>query len=87
MRVERPADDASRHRSSLPRVETRAKGGTVLANLPEASVLTYFCPVCGIELEQSDFEKPAEDYYCPFCSSRQTPSRAQRQAYWEDLAG
>jgi rubredoxin len=34
----------------------------------------YFCPVCGIGLAQSDFEKPEKDYYCPYCSTRQTPS-------------
>ena len=35
---------------------------------------TYDCPVCGIDLAQSDFDEP-QDYYCPFCSTRQTPQR------------
>ncbi len=51
--------------------------------LPEAFVVTYFCPVCGIELEQSDFDKPGEYYSCPFCSSQQTPSQAHGRAGWD----
>jgi rubredoxin len=38
----------------------------------------YFCPVCGIGLAQSDFEKPEKDYYCPYCSTRQTPLALQQ---------
>jgi hypothetical protein len=34
----------------------------------------YFCPVCGIGLAQSDFEKPEKDYYCPYCTTGQKPS-------------
>ena len=34
----------------------------------------YFCPVCGIGLGQSEFETPAREYYCPFCTTRQTPA-------------
>jgi len=34
----------------------------------------FFCPVCGIELEQTNFDTPERDYYCPFCSTQQTPS-------------
>ena len=34
----------------------------------------YFCPVCGIGLSKSDFDTPEKHYYCPFCSTRQTPS-------------
>lgn len=34
----------------------------------------YFCPVCGVGLSRSDFDKPERDYYCPYCSTRQTPS-------------
>ena len=34
----------------------------------------YSCPVCGIELAQANFDTPERDYYCPFCSTRQTPS-------------
>ena len=33
----------------------------------------YFCPVCGIGLAKSDFDMPPEHYYCPYCSTRQTP--------------
>jgi hypothetical protein len=35
----------------------------------------FECPVCGIELVQSNFDTPAIDYYCPFCTTRQTPQR------------
>lgn len=41
---------------------------------PEAEADEYFCPVCGIGLARSDFDTPETDYYCPFCSTRQTPS-------------
>jgi DNA-directed RNA polymerase subunit RPC12/RpoP len=34
----------------------------------------YFCPMCGIGLAQSDFDKPEKEYYCPYCSTRQMPS-------------
>jgi hypothetical protein len=43
-------------------------------HVPEAPADEYSCPVCGIELAQSNFDTPARDYYCPFCSTRQTPS-------------
>lgn len=46
-------------------------------------VSTYFCPICGIDLALSDFDRAPEDYYCPFCSSQQTPSRATKRAGWE----
>lgn len=34
----------------------------------------YFCPVCGVELRRSNFDTPERDYYCPYCSTRSTPS-------------
>lgn len=34
----------------------------------------YFCPVCGVELGRSNFDTPERDYYCPYCSTRSTPS-------------
>jgi hypothetical protein len=34
----------------------------------------YFCPVCGIELSLSNFLTPEDQYYCPFCATRQTPA-------------
>lgn len=34
----------------------------------------YFCPVCGIELSLSNFLTPEDEYYCPFCATRQTPA-------------
>lgn len=46
--------------------------------LPTTDVLDegseFFCPVCGTDLERSNFETPERDYYCPYCSTRQTPS-------------
>jgi hypothetical protein len=46
-------------------------------------VVAYYCPICGIPLEQADFERPEEDYYCPFCSSQQIPSQMPGLAGWE----
>ena len=43
-------------------------------HVPEASTDEYSCPVCGIELAKSNFDTPASEYYCPFCTTRQTPS-------------
>lgn len=34
----------------------------------------FFCPVCGIELERSNYDTPERDYYCPFCSTQSMPS-------------
>ena len=52
-----------------------------MADLPEA-VVSYFCPVCGIELTRSDFDRPEGDYYCPFCSSQQVPQPVATKAGW-----
>lgn len=41
---------------------------------PEGAADEYSCPVCGIGLTQSNFDTPERDYYCPLCSTRQTPS-------------
>jgi len=55
----------------------RASPGSIPA--PEESFILadeadrYFCPVCGIGLAKSDFEMPLKHYYCPYCSTRQTP--------------
>ena len=35
----------------------------------------YQCPVCGIQLAKSNFDTPERDYFCPYCTSRQLPSR------------
>jgi DNA-directed RNA polymerase subunit RPC12/RpoP len=35
----------------------------------------YFCPICGIELSVSNYETPGSDYFCPYCSTDQRPSR------------
>jgi predicted RNA-binding Zn-ribbon protein involved in translation (DUF1610 family) len=41
---------------------------------PETQDVRYFCPVCGIELERSNFDTPERDYWCPFCGTRSMPS-------------
>ncbi|MFB3739775.1 MAG: hypothetical protein ACE14W_12545 [Candidatus Velamenicoccus archaeovorus] len=46
-------------------------------------VFTYSCPVCGIGLERSDFEKEPDEYSCPFCGSRLRPSRAVGRMGWD----
>ncbi len=56
---------------------------SVLDTLSGALMAAYFCPVCGIGLEQSDFDKPLDDYYCPFCSTQLKPSRARGRAGWD----
>ena len=35
----------------------------------------YYCPICGIELSRSNYETFDKDYFCPYCSSQQRPSR------------
>jgi rubredoxin len=48
--------------------------------VPDAIVKQFYCPVCGGELTQSDFDTPERDYYCPHCSTRQTPSAGSQGA-------
>jgi hypothetical protein len=67
---------------SFPAGKERVRGGAVVSR-SEASVVAYYCPICGIPLEQSDFERPEDDYYCPFCSSQETPSQMPGLAGWE----
>ena len=31
------------------------------------------CPVCGISLSPSDVQGSAEDYFCPYCTTRKKP--------------
>jgi uncharacterized Zn finger protein (UPF0148 family) len=38
----------------------------------------HSCPVCGITLLLSDFAEN-EDYYCPYCSTGQKPSRVHHR--------
>lgn len=60
---------------------TRSRGGTERTRTiwPEQPYATqevadeYSCPVCGIGLAQSNFDTPERAYYCPFCTTRQTP--------------
>jgi len=39
----------------------------------------HSCPVCGITLLPSDFAESNEDYYCPYCSTGQKPSRVHHR--------
>lgn len=34
----------------------------------------YACPVCGIMLFAIDFAGPEQNYFCPYCCTRQRPS-------------
>lgn len=42
---------------------------------PATNAFRYYCPICGIELAVSNYDTPDRDYYCPYCSSPQGPSR------------
>ena len=33
------------------------------------------CPICGIDLTVANYDTPDADYYCPYCSTPQGPSR------------
>lgn len=50
-----------------------------MANVLDTALISraweYWCPVCGVELAQSNFDTPENDYYCPVCTSRQLPRR------------
>lgn len=39
----------------------------------------YYCPICGIELVESNYETFDRDYFCPYCSTQQRPSRVPAQ--------
>lgn len=52
-----------------------------MADLTE-TLVTYYCPICGIELARSDFDRPQGEYYCPFCSSQQAPQPLPSKAGW-----
>ena len=43
--------------------------------LPVEEAFRYYCPICGIELSVSNYETPGGDYFCPYCSTDQRPSR------------
>jgi predicted RNA-binding Zn-ribbon protein involved in translation (DUF1610 family) len=43
--------------------------------LPAEEAFRYYCPICGIELSVSNYETPSGDYFCPYCSTDQRPSR------------
>lgn len=40
----------------------------------------YYCPICGIELVESNYETFDRDYFCPYCSTQQRPSRVPAQS-------
>lgn len=52
-------------------------------SIASGTVAFYFCPICGMHLEVSDFERPEEEYNCPFCDSQQTPSKGLMRTGWE----
>ena len=49
----------------------------------KAAAWAYFCPICGVSLDQFDFDKAPEEYFCPVCSSQQRPSRVAGRVAWE----
>jgi rubredoxin len=82
VRIERPPDGLAPPVVGSCSVRIENDERSVL-NASSGTVASYFCPICGIDLEVSDFERPPVDYYCPVCGSQQTPSRAAKRAGWE----
>jgi CRISPR/Cas system-associated protein Cas10 (large subunit of type III CRISPR-Cas system) len=35
----------------------------------------YYCPICGIELAETDHERLDAEYFCPVCATQQRASR------------
>jgi rubredoxin len=35
----------------------------------------YYCPICGVDLAESNYETFDADYFCPVCATQQRPSR------------
>ena len=40
------------------------------------ALFDYHCPICGVELAESDYETFDPDYYCPSCGTQHRASRA-----------
>ncbi len=57
-----------------PPVERALTGAPVPAH-PVTMSYRYSCPICGIDLTVANYDTPDADYYCPYCSTPQGPSR------------
>jgi predicted RNA-binding Zn-ribbon protein involved in translation (DUF1610 family) len=42
---------------------------------PDAVAFEYYCPVCGVDLAESNYEAFDAEYFCPVCASQLRPSR------------
>jgi uncharacterized Zn finger protein (UPF0148 family) len=36
----------------------------------------YYCPICGVDLSEVEYNTFDAEYFCPVCSSQQRASRA-----------
>jgi rubredoxin len=46
-----------------------------LRRLHDEASFEYYCPVCGADLAESNYETFDAEYYCPVCSTQLRPSR------------
>ena len=44
------------------------------------ALFDHYCPICGVDLVESDYEAFDKDYGCPSCGTQQRPSRAPTRA-------
>ena len=42
----------------------------------------YYCPICGVELAESNYEAFDAEYSCPGCGTQQRASRAKARPRW-----
>ncbi|HSJ51064.1 MAG TPA: hypothetical protein VLA90_07250 [Actinomycetota bacterium] len=42
----------------------------------------YYCPICGIELALVNYETFDKDYFCPYCTTQERPSRVPARSRW-----
>jgi uncharacterized Zn finger protein (UPF0148 family) len=47
---------------------------------PSERMFDYYCPICGVELAESNYETFDAEYFCPVCSTQQRPSRVPARA-------
>jgi rubredoxin len=43
--------------------------------LRNEAAFDYYCPICGVDLAESNFEAFDAEYYCPVCGTQQRASR------------
>ena len=69
--------------SALVPNELADNEGSAMDIADKTLTVTFFCPICGIDLARSDFDKALCDYNCPYCCSRQKPSQVNGRVGWE----